>query len=92
MFGGSQGNNFYWTENGGSTWGYAGNLITGSGPFINRVSNPYQDPDVLYVVSNYGVNKSSDFGKSWNLNGSDSLLDLKIYEFKKLFFKVKSDH
>ena len=66
MFGGSQGNNFYWTENGGSTWGYAGNLITGSGPFINRVSNPYQDPDVLYVVSNYGVNKSSDFGKSWN--------------------------
>ena len=66
MFGGYQGNNLYYTHNGGSSWTYVGGSLTGSGPFINRASTSYQDPDVLYTISSSGVDKSSDFGVSWN--------------------------
>ena len=66
MFGGYQGNNLYYTHNGGSSWSYIGGLLTGSGPFINRASTSYQDPDILYTISSSGVDKSSDFGVSWD--------------------------
>jgi hypothetical protein len=66
MFGGYQGNSLYYTHNGGSSWSYIGGLLTGSGPFINRASTSYQDPDILYTISSSGVDKSSDFGVSWD--------------------------
>ena len=66
MFGGYQGNNLYYTHNGGSSWSYIGGLLTGNGPFINRASTSYQDPDILYTISSSGVDKSSDFGVSWD--------------------------
>ena len=40
-------------------------LLSGNGPFINRASTSYQDPDVLYTISSAGVDKSTDFGISW---------------------------
>ena len=66
MFGGYQGNNLFYSHNGGANWNYIGGLLTGSGPFINRASTSYQDPDVLYTISSSGVDKSSDFGVSWD--------------------------
>ena len=65
MFGGYQGNNFRYSHDGGSTWTWIGYLLTGSGPFINRASTSYQDPDVLFTINSSGVDKSSDFGISW---------------------------
>ena len=65
IIGGYQGNNFYISHDRGGSWSYVGNQLTGGGPFINRVSTSYQDPDVLYVITSFGVNKSTDFGLSW---------------------------
>ena len=50
----------------GASWTYVGNALSGNGPFINRASTSYQNLDVLYTVSSAGVDKSSDFGISWN--------------------------
>lgn len=66
MFGGYQGNNFYYSHDAGANWTYIGGLLSGSGPFINRVSTSYQDPDVLYTVNSTGVDKSTDFGLTWS--------------------------
>ena len=65
LIGGSQGNNFYRSTNGGASWNYAQYGLEGSDPFITRLSSPFQDPDVLYAVTSFGVMKSSDFGQSW---------------------------
>lgn len=66
MFGGYQGNNFYYSHDAGANWTYVGNLLSGSGPFINRVSTSYQDPDVLYTINSTGIDKSTDFGLTWS--------------------------
>ena len=65
LIGGSQGNNFYRSTNGGASWNYAQYGLEGSDPFITRLSSPFQDPDVLYAVTSFGVMKSNDFGQSW---------------------------
>ena len=65
LIGGSQGNNFYRSTNGGTSWNYAQYGLEGSDPFITRLSSPFQDPDVLYAVTSFGVMKSNDFGQSW---------------------------
>ena len=65
LIGGSQGNNFYRSTNGGASWSYAQYGLEGADPFITRLSSPAQDPDVLYAVTNFGVMKSNDFGQSW---------------------------
>ena len=65
LFGGYQGNNFYYSHDAGASWTYVGNALSGNGPFINRASTSYQDPDVLYTISSAGVDKSTDFGISW---------------------------
>ena len=65
LIGGSQGNNFYRSTNGGASWSYAQYGLEGADPFITRLSSPAQDPDVLYAVTNFGVMKSNDFGESW---------------------------
>ena len=65
LFGGYQGNNFFYSHDGGANWTYVGSALSGNGPFINRASTSYQDPDVLYTISSAGVDKSTDFGISW---------------------------
>ena len=71
LIGGSQGNNFYRSVNGGASWQYAQSGLQGSDPFITRLSSPYQDPDVLFAVTSYGVMKSSNFGESWDAKQID---------------------
>ena len=65
LIGGSQGNNFYRSINGGISWTYAQSGLQGSDPFITRLSSSYQDPDVLFAVTDYGVMKSNNFGENW---------------------------
>ena len=75
MIGGSQYNNFARSLDGGLTWQKA---ITGlslaSGipdpekfPFLSKLANSKQAPDILFTVGSEGVWKSSDFGGSWAL-------------------------
>ena len=71
LIGGSQGNNFYRSVNGGASWQYAQSGLQGSDPFITRLSSPHQDPDVLFAVTSYGVMKSSNFGESWDAKQID---------------------
>jgi photosystem II stability/assembly factor-like uncharacterized protein len=58
-------NLFIASEDGWQTSYSATNGLGGNGPFVSRLSNAYQDPDVLFAVESTGVFKSSDFGKNW---------------------------
>ena len=86
LIGGSQGNNFYRSTNGGASWNYAQYGLEGSDPFITRLSSPFQDPDVLYAVTSFGVMKSNDFGQSWQAkqiegNWSSSFWSVQMLKF-----------
>ncbi len=63
MIGGSQFNGFVGIDNGIRY--NARNGLSGNGPFVSRLSNAYQDPEVLYTVESNGVYKSEDFGRNW---------------------------
>ena len=66
MIGGAQNNYLFRSLDGGSQWDYSPtNEMREFGPFITRLSTPYQDPDVLYAISQKGVHKSKNFGGSW---------------------------
>lgn len=67
MIGGSQGNNFKRTENGGVTWVTATAGLGGSAPFISKLANSRDAPDRLYALSSTGVFRSLDFGGTWLL-------------------------
>ncbi len=61
----SQFNNVYRSLNGGATWQRLD--LPGSGPFITRLANSKQDPDLVFGVSNLGVLRSEDFGTNWTV-------------------------
>ncbi len=63
--GGSQFNGFRASDDGWQTAYTATSGLTGSAPFVSRLSSPFHDPDVLYTITSFGVFKSSDFGRSW---------------------------
>ena len=66
MIGGAQGNYLFRSLDGGSQWYYIPtDEIREFGPFLTRLSTSYQDPDVVYAISQKGVHKSSNFGGSW---------------------------
>lgn len=75
MIGGSQFNNFSRSLNGGLTWEKAFTGLTLSGdipddekfPFISKLANSKQAPDILFTVGSEGIWKSSDFGGHWEL-------------------------
>ncbi len=75
MIGGSQYNNFSRSLDGGMTWQKATTGLTSSGstpdetkfPFISKLANSKQAPDILFTVGSEGVWKSADFGGSWSL-------------------------
>lgn len=75
MIGGSQYNNFSRSLDGGRTWQKAtAGLTSVSGspdpakfPFLSKLANSKQAPDILFTVGSEGVWKSSDFGGSWTL-------------------------
>jgi hypothetical protein len=75
MIGGSQYNHFERSVDGGTTWTDAfSGLTLSSGspdntkfPFISKLANSKQAPDVIFTVGSDGVWKSLDFGGSWTL-------------------------
>ncbi len=70
IIGGSQYNNFRRTINGGASWASARSGLSdfgsGNAPFVSRLANSKNNPDVLFTVGKTGVWKSDDFGASWN--------------------------
>ncbi len=76
MIGGSQYNNFSRSLDGGRTWEKATSGLSLSGnepdpskkfPFLSKLANSRQAPDILYTVGSEGIWKSSDFGGNWSL-------------------------
>ncbi len=61
----SQFNNIYRSEDGGQTWENVN--PPGEGPFITRIANSKQDPDLIFVCSDLGVVRSQDFGTNWEI-------------------------
>ncbi|MCB0496534.1 MAG: T9SS type A sorting domain-containing protein [Cyclobacteriaceae bacterium] len=61
-------NNFKRSTNGGVSFSDATNGLSGSGPFISKLANSSDLPDIIYAVSSAGVLKSDNFGGSWNLS------------------------
>lgn len=61
----SQFNNVYRSLNGGESWQRLD--LPGNGPFITRLANSKQDPDLVFGVSNLGVLRSEDFGSNWTV-------------------------
>ena len=85
MIGGSQGNNFRKSVDGGLTWSVATTGLSGTHPFVSKLSNSKDNPDVLFTLSSEGVFRSPDFGSSWALTpitekwgGSTSLMDIEV--------------
>lgn len=67
LIGGSQGNNFRRSTDGGFTWTNATSGLSGSHPFISKLAHSKNNPDVIYTVSTAGVFKSINFGETWSL-------------------------
>lgn len=67
LIGSSQGNAFSKSINGGKDWNSANAGYTeSSSPFVSKLENSKNNPDVLYTVGGSGVWKSNDFADSWN--------------------------
>lgn len=62
--GGSQFNGFVGFDSQGAYSARSG-LPAGEGPFVSRLSNAYQDPDVIFAVQQTGVFRSTNFGRNW---------------------------
>lgn len=69
MIGGSQYNGIARSIDGGASFGSVGIGDNGQGnaPFVTRLANSKQQPDVLYAVGISGIWRSPDFGANWNL-------------------------
>lgn len=87
LIGGSQYNNFARSLDGGLTWQKAfTGLSLASGipdpekfPFISKLANSKQAPDILFTVGSEGVWKSSDFGGNWSLTPITEKWDLTTF-------------
>lgn len=85
IIGGSQGNNFRRSTNGGNTWTNATAGLSGDHPFISKLANSRDNPDRIYTLSSAGVFYSPNFGESWTLSpitekwgSSTSLMDIEV--------------
>lgn len=84
MIGGFYENGFRRTTDGGKTWVSATTGLSGNAPFISKLANSKNNPDVLYAVSSSGVFRSSNFGVSWTLKpisekwGASTFLDVEV--------------
>ena len=81
----SQFNNIFRSEDGGETWNPV--QVPGQGPFVTRIAASKQDPDLVFAVSSLGVQKSTDFGRSWSstempeewiFNGGDNTVEVSL--------------
>ena len=85
LIGGSQGNGFERSTNGGSTWVDATLGLTGDFPFISKLANSKAVPDRIFAVGSAGVFYSQNFGANWTLTpitekwgGAPSSLDVEV--------------
>lgn len=85
MIGGSQGNNFRKSINGGQSWTIATTGLSGTHPFVSKLATSPHIPDVLFTLSSAGVFRSNDFGSTWTLTaisenwgGTTSLMDVEV--------------
>ncbi len=62
----SQFNNLYKSYDGGNDWTQVP-LPGGQGPFISRVAASQIDADLVFMVAEDGVLKSTDFGDTWRV-------------------------
>jgi photosystem II stability/assembly factor-like uncharacterized protein len=67
LIGGSQGNIFRRSTDGGLSWTEATTGLSGSHPFISKLANSRDNPDAIYTLSSDGVFRSLDFGANWTL-------------------------
>jgi photosystem II stability/assembly factor-like uncharacterized protein len=69
----SQYNSIFKTTDGGATWNNAdaANGLSDAGssraPFITKLAESKQDPDLIFAIGASGVWRSDDFASSWNL-------------------------
>ena len=61
----SQFNSLRKSTNGGISWQRL--RLPGGGPFLTRLANSKQEPDLLFAVSDAGVLRSEDFGDNWEV-------------------------
>jgi photosystem II stability/assembly factor-like uncharacterized protein len=85
LIGGSQNNGFVRSVDGGVTWSAATTGLSGTHPFVSKLSNSKDNPDVLFTLSSAGVFRSTNFGANWTLTpiaekwgGSTSLMDVEV--------------
>ncbi len=85
LIGGSQGNNFRKSVDGGVSWTNATSGLSGSHPFVSKLANSKDNPDVLFTLSSAGVFRSANFGTSWTLSpitekwgAAASLMDVEV--------------
>ena len=84
LIGGSQGNGFARSTNGGTTWTSATSGLSGDAPFISKLANSRSLPDRIFALSSAGVFVSNNFGQSWTLTpitskwGSGSFMDVEV--------------
>jgi photosystem II stability/assembly factor-like uncharacterized protein len=84
LLGGSQGNNFRKSNDGGNTWTSATNGLSGTHPFVSKLASSKDNPDVVFTLSSDGVFRSNDFGTNWTLTpidekwGSTSFMDIEV--------------
>ncbi|MBM3177063.1 MAG: T9SS type A sorting domain-containing protein [Bacteroidetes bacterium] len=84
LIGGSQGNRFVRSVDGGNSWTDATSGLSGTHPFVSKLANSDKLPDRIYTLSSAGVFRSENFGQTWTLSpiaerfGSGSLMDVEV--------------
>ncbi len=85
LIGGSQNNNFERSTDGGNVWVSATSGLAGTHPFISKLANSKDNPEVIYTLSSSGVFKSTNFGATWVLTsitekwgGANSFMDIDV--------------
>jgi photosystem II stability/assembly factor-like uncharacterized protein len=67
LIGGSQGNRFERSTNGGLNFSSATNGLSGDMPFITKLANSRDLPDRIFTLGGSGVFVSQNFGQNWAL-------------------------
>lgn len=65
VLGSSQNGNISRSKDGGLSFQPLPDAKVGTAPFITKIANSRTDPDLVYVVTGNGVNRSDNFGESW---------------------------
>jgi len=74
----SQFNNIFKSTDGGNNWNNV-NLPDSEGPFITRIVSSQLDPDLVFVCSNEGLIKSTDFGDTWEIKSMPESWDFNFF-------------